>query len=142
MGKNSSNGPSGVRGPGGPPPPSPRPTPKSSPSKAATRKPAKPGDRSASRASLERRSFPMLLTLQRAPKWLVVVVMASCLFLGLIQSGGLCWLGGILLVVVAVFLGWLLALSWPLLTFGSRVLRVVVVAAVLGIAVLKFMGRV
>jgi len=91
--------------------------------------------------ALERFSYPILLTMQRVPRWLVVILMATCLFLGLIQSGGLSWLGGILLLLVAVFLGWLVVLSWPVISPGSRILRVVVVAAIVGIAILKFIGR-
>jgi hypothetical protein len=75
------------------------------------------------------------------PRWLIVVLMGTFLFLGLIQTGNLAWLGGIFLLIVGGFLGWLLALSWPVLTTGRRLTRVIVVAAVLGIAVLKFLGR-
>jgi len=79
--------------------------------------------------------------MQRVPSWLVVILMATCLFLGLSHSGSLAWLGGILLLVVAIFLGWLVTLSWPVISPGSRILRVVVVAAIVGIAILKFLGR-
>ena len=90
---------------------------------------------------LERRSYPALVALTRVPRWLIVVLMAVCLFLGLIQTGDLAWLGAILLGIVAVFLGWLLALSWPVLGPGSRLIRLVTVLAVLGIAVMKALGR-
>jgi hypothetical protein len=75
------------------------------------------------------------------PRWLVVIALALALFFGLIQSGSLSWLGGLLLLLVALFLGWLLALAWPVLGGGSKLLRVVVVTAVVGIAILKFVGR-
>jgi hypothetical protein len=75
------------------------------------------------------------------PRWLVVIALALALFFGLIQSGSLSWLGGLLLLLVALFLGWLLALAWPVLGGGSKLLRVVVVTAVVGIAILKFAGR-
>jgi len=83
----------------------------------------------------------VLVAMQRVPRWLVVIIMAVCLFLGLIQSGSLAWLGGILLLIVAAFLGWLVTLSWPVISPASRVLRVVVVAALVGIAILKFGGQ-
>ena len=44
-------------------------------------------------------------------------------------TGPLAWLGGILLFLVWLFVAWLTALSWPALTPGSRVFRVLVVAA-------------
>ena len=93
------------------------------------------------RGNLERASIPILARLMSVPRWLIVVAMGTFLFLGLIQTGDLSWLGGIFLLVVGGFLGWLLALSWPVLTPGRRLTRIVVVAAVLGIAALKFLGR-
>lgn len=67
--------------------------------------------------------------------------MAVLLFFGLIQTGGLAWLGALFLLIVAAFLGWLLALAWPVLPTSSRMTRLIVVAAVVGIAILKLMGR-
>lgn len=131
MAKNDKGIPKGVRGPGGPPPAS-QPARAGQPSRAASSDPRK---------ALERFSYPLLLAMQRVPRWLVVILMATCLFLGLIQSGSLAWLGGILLLLVALFLGWLVTLSWPVISPGSRILRVVVVAAIVGIAILKFLGR-
>ena len=135
MARDDKGTPKGVRGPGGPPP-------------AARPASSKPQQRQSGtnpsqspRGALERFSYPILVAMQRVPRWLVVILMATCLFLGLIQSGSLAWLGGILLLVVAAFLGWLVILSWPVISPASRILRVVVVAAIVGIAVLKFLGR-
>jgi len=94
-----------------------------------------------SRQSLERASIPILTKLMAVPRWLIVVLMGAFLFLGLIQTGSLAWLGGIFLLIVGGFLGWLLVLSWPALTPGRRATRLIVVAAVFGIAMLKFLGR-
>ena len=44
-------------------------------------------------------------------------------------------------LIVGGFLGWLLVLSWPVLTPGRRATRLIIVVAVLGLAVLKFLGR-
>ncbi len=132
----------GVRGPGGPPDqvrgaaaprrsgPAPKPA-----------APAAGGDRSERRLAFERWSAPLLVAFTKVPRWLVVVGMALLLFAGLVMPPSLGWLGAILLVIVAAFLGWLLALSWPVIAFSARWLRVLVVAALLGIAVLKAMGR-
>jgi hypothetical protein len=57
------------------------------------------------------------------------------------MTGPLAWLGAILLVLVTLMLAWLTALSWPVITPGSRLLRGGVVLALGGIAVLKAMGR-
>ena len=107
--------PQGVRGPGGPP-----------------RRPSSSG-----RAALERRSYPALVSLTRGPRWILVVVMAVCMVTGLMLSGSTAWLGAILLLVVAFFLGWLLALSWPVIGTGSRAMRLLTVVALVGIAVMK-----
>ena len=49
--------------------------------------------------------------------------------------------GGIIfLLMVAAFLGWLLALSWPLLSSGRRFIRILVVGALVGMSILKFGG--
>ena len=56
------------------------------------------------------------------PRWLIVVAPAILLFGGLILTGPLAWLGGILLFVVWLFLAWLTALSWPAL--DARLARV------------------
>jgi hypothetical protein len=63
------------------------------------------------------------------------------LFLGLIQTGDLAWLGGIFLAIVTVFLGWLFVLAWPVLPVQARFIRAVVVLAAGGISILKFTGR-
>lgn len=128
--------PSGVRGPGGPPQPAPagrstgRPVP-APPSGYAT----------GARAKFEQFSYPFLRTLHGMPRWLVVVLPAILLFLGLILTGGVAWVGGILLFVLWVFVAWLTALSWPALTPGQKVFRSIVVLAMLGLVVLKLMGR-
>ena len=132
MGKQGNNQSDGVRGPGGPPP-----IPAKAGAKGSPRKPSAGG-----RSALEAKSYPLLVTLQRVPRWVMVVLPAVLLFGGLIQTGSLAWLGGIMLLLVAVFLGWLLLLSWPVLTVGSRAVRLVTVVAVIGIAVYKFMGRI
>ena len=131
--------PPGVRGPGGPPPP-----PGSAGSGASSERPmmgAQSAAPSTGRKRFEELSFPLIRTLHGVPRWLIVVAPAILLFGGLILTGPLAWLGGILLFVVWLFIAWLTALSWPALTPGSRVFRVLVVAALLGIVVLKFMGR-
>lgn len=128
--------PSGVRGPGGPPPAgSSKPAPRSSSLGTP------PTTQQGLRRSFEQRSYPVLQTLHSLPRWIVVVAPAILLFLGLILTGPVAWLGGIMLLIVWLFVAWLTALSWPALTFGSKLFRGLVVLALLGIVVLKFMGK-
>jgi hypothetical protein len=72
------------------------------------------------------------------PTWLIVVLMALFLFAGLVIP--ITWLSAVMLLLVAVFLGWLLLLSWPVLGPGSRLLRLFVVGALLVVAILRATG--
>jgi hypothetical protein len=131
--------PQGVRGPGGPPP-----APGSTGAGSGSARPmmgsASPAP-SSGRKRFEELSFPLIRTLHGLPRWLIVVAPALLLFGGLVLTGPLAWIGGILLFIVWLFIAWLTALSWPALTPGSRFFRVLVVAALLSVVVLKFMGR-
>ncbi len=89
------------------------------------------------RAALERRSAPLLVRLHGAPRWVTFIGLAALLLLGLLLPFRL---AGLLLLVVAAFLGWLLALSWPLLSGQGRLLRVLVVAIVLGAGIGRLAG--
>jgi hypothetical protein len=90
------------------------------------------------RERFEDASRPVLQRMQALPAFLLPVTLGVLLFLGL--SLNATW-SGILLVVIALFLFWLTAVSWPRITTGSRVLRLVVDAGVLVLGVLKLMGR-
>jgi Family of unknown function (DUF6703) len=90
------------------------------------------------RERFEDASRPVLLRMQALPGFLIPVTLGVLLFFGLTLSAN--W-SGILLIVIALFLFWLTAVSWPRITTGSRILRVVVDVAVLVLGVLKLMGR-
>ena len=77
-------------------------------------------NRSEARRRLERRSVGFLAMLHRLPRWVVPLVLAALLLLGLLLPSR--W-AGILLLAVAAFLGWLLALSWPLVDARGKALR-------------------
>jgi len=93
------------------------------------------------RPTLERLSAPWLVTLHRLPRWLVPVILAVFLFIGLISSGPWIWVGALMLGIITLFVAWLSALAWPVLTPGSRLARVLIVVALGGVTVLKAMGR-
>jgi hypothetical protein len=105
-----------------------------------SRPPAAPpaGPRSTPRERFEDFSRPILLRMQALPAFLIPVLLGVLLFLGLTLNAA--W-SGLLLILIAVFLIWLTAVSWPAITSGSRLLRVVVDVAVLGLGVLKLLGR-
>jgi hypothetical protein len=72
--------------------------------------------------------------LHQQPVWLPPLVVALLLVVGLAVPG---WVGATALVVVAGFLGWLAALSWPQTSMGGRLLRLAAVAGVLAVAVIQ-----
>jgi hypothetical protein len=86
---------------------------------------------SPARQSAERRSAAPLLFLRQLPPWLVPVGFAVAVFGGLTVRGPA---GAALLVVAALFLGWLAMVSWPRLSAPGRLGRLAVVALVLVVA--------
>ena len=74
------------------------------------------------------------MLLHQQPVWLPPVVVAILLVLGLAVPG---WLGSVSLVLVAAFLGWLAALSWPKTNRGGRLLRLASIAGVLVVAIIQ-----
>jgi uncharacterized membrane protein len=90
------------------------------------------------RERFEEASRPILVRMQALPGFLIPVTLGILLFLGLTLNAS--W-SGVLLIVIALFLFWLTAVSWPAITTGSRILRAVVDVGVLALGVLKLMGR-
>ena len=87
--------------------------------------------------AFQRFSAPLLVGLSGIPRWAFVIGLAATTFAGLAIEGVV---GGVLLLVVAVFLGWLAALGWPSYTLPARILRVAVVALVAYVAATKLFG--
>jgi hypothetical protein len=99
-----------------------------------TRRPIPPQTRRTTRGRFEALSARPLVLMSRLPRWLVPVMLAILLVAGLAISGPL---GAILLAVLALFLGWLVFVSWPVLPATTRIIRLVVVVGILGVAVLQ-----
>jgi hypothetical protein len=95
--------------------------------------------RSPARARFERASAPAILFLNRLPRWAFPVAMGLLLLAGMLVPSPV--VGGLLLVVLVIVLGWLLALSWPLLGMPQRLLRLVVVLGIALVTFGKFTGR-
>lgn len=83
------------------------------------------------RENVERASLKPALYLRQLPRWLIPGLVAV-LFVGGIAVRG--WAGAALLFVVTAFLAWLAALSWPALDTRGRALRVLILAALVGLA--------
>jgi hypothetical protein len=91
-------------------------------------------DATPGREALERRSATSLLWLHQLPPWLFPVLTACLLVAGFALHG---WAGAIVLLCLAAVLAWLAALSWPRLTGQGRGLRVIIVAAIVAVAVVR-----
>lgn len=72
------------------------------------------------------------------PRFLIPVLMGLLLLGGLAISAP--W-AGLFLVALGGFLSWLIALSWPALSPGAKVIRVVTALIVLGAGVWKLTGN-
>lgn len=109
-------------------------------SPSGKRRPTQPpaAQTSPARARLEELSRGPLVRLHAMPRWTLPVLMGVLLLAGLLIPSP--W-AGLLLVVLALFLAWLVALSWPRLTPGTRALRLLVIAVVVFGAYRKLTGR-
>lgn len=94
--------------------------------------------KSPARLKLEKLSAGPLVLMHRLPR-LAVPAILCLLFLGGLFFHGI--LSGVLLAVVAVFVGWLVAVSWPLLNVGARILRVAVVVVLFAAALWRLTGH-
>ena len=93
---------------------------------------------SPARQWLVRYSATPLVMLHRMP----TVVVAIALVVVLVAGLALPWAwAGVLLIVLGLFLGWLLALSWPIVNWAGRVIRALAVLALLVMGVLRLMGK-
>jgi uncharacterized membrane protein len=74
-----------------------------------------------------------LLWLNSRPRWLLGVILIALALGGLLIPG---LIGTVLLLLLAAFLTWLAAMSWPRVDAAGRVLRVLVVALIVGAAIM------
>lgn len=84
---------------------------------------------------LERVSSPWLFRLARVPRWLFMVVLAAVLLAGLALENAL---GGVLLLLLALFLAWLAAIGWRYVSPAGRVLRLAVLVPLVVVGVSYF----
>ena len=83
------------------------------------------------RESVERASLKPAAYLRHLPRWFVPVLVAVLFVAGIAVRG---WAGAALLFVVTAFLAWLAVLSWPALGAQGRAVRVLILAALIGLA--------
>lgn len=120
------------------------------PARRPERRPAKTGHRNPAaaasrpqatsqgwRRSLEKASVGPLFVLNRLPRLLVPLILGALLLAGLALPSR--W-AALLMLPVAAFLLWLLALAWPVLSVSGRVMRILAVAVVVVAFALRLAG--
>ncbi|NJP90007.1 hypothetical protein HCN51_11195 [Nonomuraea sp. FMUSA5-5] len=74
------------------------------------------------RKAVERRSaVPMTFLFTQVPRWVAPALLVILLLVGFAVANPL---GGVAVLPVLAFVGWLAYLSWPSLSVGGKVLRV------------------
>lgn len=68
----------------------------------------------------------------------VVVFATVALFLGILLLPDL--IGAVLILAIVAGLGWLLSRTWPVLAPPARIMRLVMIALLVGVALLKLLG--
>ena len=85
---------------------------------------------------MQERSVRFAAYLSVLPRWVLGLVAAGVLSDGLFVRGAA---GGIGLLVVGGFLGWLASLSWPTASPAGRAARVLAIAAALAGGIVKLL---
>lgn len=90
------------------------------------------------RESIERSSLPLLTRLSTLPRVVPFLSMLILLVVGALVAGPV---GFVLVGIGALFVAWLLYLSWPRLTSSERLMRVAVVLLAVALAVVQLFPR-
>ena len=83
-------------------------------------------------------SAPILLFIHSLPKIVFPLVTAGIMLGGLFATNSV--VGGVLLLVLGLILGWLIALSWRLLTPSAQVVRSIMLVVVVGYGLARLFG--
>lgn len=90
-------------------------------------------------SALQRYSAPLLLRMHGLPRWLFPVFTALLLVGGLLVPNAIA--ATVLLSLLGLILLWLVALSWPILKPVARLMRVLVLGALVMVIVGRAQGR-
>ncbi|MBG0816035.1 DUF6703 family protein [Planomonospora sp. ID82291] len=109
--------------------------------RAAPGRPLPPGERfftpgaAGTRQTIERLSAAPLVFLFRLPRWIPPVVLVVLLLAGFAVPS---FWGGLAVLPVIAFVGWLAYMSWPSLGAKGRILRIALLAFLLLLAADRF----
>lgn len=86
------------------------------------------------RSRVEHASYPLMERLNSLPRAVSLVALLAALAVGLLAPRPF---GGLAFLLVTVFVGWLLFLTWPRLTMPERMMRLAVLVLTLAVAVVR-----
>ena len=86
------------------------------------------------RPSIERASLPLITRLSSLPRAVPFLIVLALLIGGALTEGPV---GFVLMGLAALFVGWILYLSWPRLTGSERIMRFAVVRLAVVMAITR-----
>lgn len=90
------------------------------------------------RSRIEHASHPVMERVNALPRAVAFIVLGLVLVVGVAAPAP--W-SGIAFLLVSIFVGWLLYLTWPRLTLPERLMRVAVLVLALGVAIVNLFPR-
>jgi hypothetical protein len=90
------------------------------------------------RQRIDHASLPLITRLSRLPKAMPFLIMLAFLGAGAVIGGPV---GFVLMGLAAVFIGWILYLSWPRLSGSERIMRLAVLLLAVALAVVQLFPR-
>ncbi|MGN9837884.1 DUF6703 family protein [Nonomuraea sp. H19] len=94
-----------------------------------------PGATGLRKAVEQRSALPMTYLFTQVPRWLTPVVLVVLLLVGFAVTNPL---GGVAVLPVIAFIGWLAYLSWPSLGIGGKLMRVAMLTFLVLLAATRF----
>ncbi|HEX7461696.1 MAG TPA: DUF6703 family protein [Dermatophilaceae bacterium] len=86
------------------------------------------------RPNIERVSLPLITRLSRLPKAVPFLLLLALLVAGVFITGPV---GFVLMSLAALFVGWILYLSWPRLSSSERIMRLAVLLLAVALAAVQ-----
>jgi sterol desaturase/sphingolipid hydroxylase (fatty acid hydroxylase superfamily) len=90
------------------------------------------------RQRIDHASLPLMTRLSRLPKFVPFAILLTLLIAGVLIHGPV---GFVLMGLAALFVAWVLYLSWPVLNGSERIMRVAVLLLAVALAVVQLFPR-
>jgi hypothetical protein len=90
------------------------------------------------RHRIDHTSLPLMTRLSRLPRLVPFLILLALLIAGVLISGRI---GFVLIGLAAIFVAWVLYLSWPRLSGAERIMRLAVLLLAVAMAVVKLSPR-